>query len=247
MISSFQKVGLSANAQPENRQLAIDLTEVILRWEVQRVRDVEIYNSNDTGPYLEQKQQLDSLLTKHPDMLKSFDKNVADCLLNFFIRTACPINDPMQQQQQQQQQAQSSQQQMHTSQSEALSKRCFYLFQMAISNETCPYADIKYDYLDKILTSLETTTSATANNASLPQPNYSSICTCIEMITFLVDSSCGSKVKIQNIFRNVQRGLAACLMSNNSRVIKIISVLIQKIMAIIPVENFNNNPRRIIT
>ncbi len=247
MISSFQKVGLSVNSQPENRQLAIDLTEVILRWEVQRVRDFEIYRSTDDS-FAEQRQQIKSLLVKFPEMLTSFDKNVADCLLNFFVRTACPMTDPLQQQQQQPQQPQTSQQQMHLNQNEALSKRCFYLFQMAISNETWPNADIKFEHLDKILSSLEPLPVNTASSTSLqqqPQPYYTSICTCIELIIFLVESSSHSRSKIQSIFKSVQRGLTACIMSSNSRVVKAISALVQKIMSIIPVEHFNNNPNSI--
>jgi transformation/transcription domain-associated protein len=45
VIASFQKVGLSTNSTPENRQLAIDLTEVILRWEAQRIRETQIYQA----------------------------------------------------------------------------------------------------------------------------------------------------------------------------------------------------------
>ena len=45
VIASFQKVGLSTNSTPENRQLAIDLTEVILRWEAQRIRETQIYRA----------------------------------------------------------------------------------------------------------------------------------------------------------------------------------------------------------
>lgn len=75
-------------------------------------------------------------------MLKPFDKHVADCLLNFFIRTACPAIDPQQLQQ-------------HLNQNETLSKRCLFLFQTAISNNIWPNADIKFDYLEKILVTLE--------------------------------------------------------------------------------------------
>ena len=160
MITSFQKVGLSANSTPENRQLAIDLTEVILRWEAQRVSEIQIYQGNNEQNNPEQ-VAIGALLVKHPDMLKPFDKHVADCLLNFFIRTACPAIDP--------QQLQQSQQQQHLNQNETLSKRCLKLFQTAIASEIWPNADIKFDYLEKILVTLETTNNLSnlINNTSV--------------------------------------------------------------------------------
>lgn len=262
MIASFQKVGLSTNSTPENRQLAIDLTEVILRWEAQRIRETQIYQSipepSETAsqPQLTAEQQnISSLLAKHADMLKPFDKHVSDCLLNFFIRTACPAVDPQQQHQQQQ-----NQQQL-LNQNETLSKRCLQLFKTAMSNEIWPNADIKFDYLEKILVTLEnvnnlnnlvnnttvnplqqspTTSSSTPQQQQ--QPNYSSICICIEIIGFLVKNAADSRPKIQSIFRVLQRGLTACLTSTNPRVIAAVSSLIQVLMPLMPADFFNTNP-----
>lgn len=114
LIGSFQKVGLATNSQPENRTLAIDLTETILRWEAQRMRDTELAHT-DTH-----RAQYEAMLVKHPDMLRPFDKHVADCLLNFFVRIACQ-NATVDQQQQQQQSGGQQQQQSQTN--ESLSKR----------------------------------------------------------------------------------------------------------------------------
>lgn len=93
MIGSFQKVGLATNSQSENRTLAIDLTETILRWEAQRIRDTELAQTDEHRAHYE------SMLIKHPDMLRPFDKHVADCLLNFFVRIACQTAGVDQQQQ----------------------------------------------------------------------------------------------------------------------------------------------------
>ena len=252
LIASFQKVGLSPNSTPENRQLAIDLTEVILRWEAQCVRETKLcqYNpspADSSSTYLAEQQQIKQLLLKHPDMLKPFDKLVSDCIINFFVRVACPITD--QQQQQQQQQA---------SQNESLSKRCLSLFQTAISNTIWPSADIKYDVIDRILQTLEVNNTSLTNagqsllgNTGQPipqqgqtaqQPNYTSICTAIEIVLFLVENSAGSKTKIQAIFRSIQRGMTACILCTNGRVVRSVSQLIQKLMSVLPIDCFNNNP-----
>lgn len=111
LIGSFQKVGLAANSQPENRILAIDLTETILRWEAQRIKDAQLAQTDQHRAHYE------ALLVKHPDMLRPFDKHVADCMLNFFVRVACQTGVVDQQQQTGQQQQQQS------NQNETLSKR----------------------------------------------------------------------------------------------------------------------------
>ncbi len=188
-------------------------------------------------------------------MLKPFDKNVASCLLNFFIRTACPAIDSHSQHQQQQQQ-----QQQNLAQNEALSKRCLSLFQTAVANNIWSQSDIKFDYLDKILISLESVNNLTnlinntnvsgiqqspgGSTANQPQtpPNYSSICICLELVTFLVEHSGESKSKVQQIFRTLQRGITAALMSTNSRVITSVSALIKTLMPLMPADFLNNNP-----
>ncbi len=39
MVSSIQRLGLTPNATIEQRKLAVDLAEVIVKWEFQRVRE----------------------------------------------------------------------------------------------------------------------------------------------------------------------------------------------------------------
>jgi transformation/transcription domain-associated protein len=267
MIGAFQKVGSfnTLNSTPENRQLAIDLTQVILRWEAQCVRESQIYHSDPNCPNIDQaeKAQLEQLLLKHNDMLKPFDKHIAECILNLFIRIACPLNELSNQQVHNQQQQQ-QQQQQHIM-NEILAKRCLGLFQTAISNDIWPNAEIKFDVIDKILLKIETTppaaaaavAAATSTTTPTATPSaataelnqnqkYTSICTCIEIITFLIENIAktgkNELSKIQFIFHSIQRGMTACLMNLNSQTAKPLSKLIQKIMKILPIECFNVNP-----
>ena len=57
------------------------------------MKDTELANSD-----AEHQAQYEAMLVKHPDMLRPFDKHVADCLLNFFVRIACQTADANQQQ-----------------------------------------------------------------------------------------------------------------------------------------------------
>lgn len=39
MVSSIQRLGFSASATIEYRKLAVELAEVIIKWELQRIKD----------------------------------------------------------------------------------------------------------------------------------------------------------------------------------------------------------------
>lgn len=239
----------------------------------------EVKISSDSTKLINDHKNISLLLLKHPDMLKPFDKHVADCLLNFFIRTACPAIDQQQAQQQQQQN-------QNINQNETLSKRCLYLFKTTISNDIWPNAEIKFDYLEKILITLETVNNVSnlMNNTNVifffllklkiklnrakiltkvnqstqspgaqtsisqsqnQQPNFSSICICIEIVTFLIKNSSKSRNKIKDIFAVLQRGLTACLMSTNSRVIHSMAKLIKTLIPLMPIDFFNTNSSQI--
>ena len=81
------------------------------------MKDTELANSD-----AEHQAQYEAMLVKHPDMLRPFDKHVADCLLNFFVRIACQTAADQAQAQASQQQGQQSQSQQ-SNQSDTLSKR----------------------------------------------------------------------------------------------------------------------------
>ena len=224
MISTFQKLGYNSNTANEHKQLAIDLTEVILKWEAQRARDI-VKRDNDPSLF-------ETLLFKHPDMLKPFEKHVADSVLNSFVKTACPINENGH----------------GSNQNDQLSKRCLNLFKQAVANDIWPNADVKFEILERVFLSLENISNNTnqnsqqpaqqgSNNASL-SPNYTSICTALEIVTFLIGIY--SKAKIQNLFRILNRGISICIMCNQTRVIKNVANMIQKLMIRLPIECFNS-------
>lgn len=240
LIISMQKISLSANSTPENRTLAIDLAEIILKWEAKRVLDYEKYKR---GEFPDPAQ-----LQKHPELFKPFEKHVSDLIINFFIRISLidsstsvnPASGSLQQQQQQS--------------SDILSRRCLNLFKLAISTDLFSNADLKMDLIEKLLLTLE---SINQNNplmsvlmpqqqpqqplAGIQQPNYVGICICIEIVIYLIENT-ASKIKIQQILRSVQRGLTMALVCTNTRVVRSIGQLIEKLMSILPVDCFNNNP-----
>lgn len=139
--------------------------------------------------------------------------------------------------------------------------RCLNLFQTAITNDIWPQADLKLEIVERIMLTLESTvqTNPLLNNQHLSspnsqqqqqqqqqmagaQPNYANICTCIEIVTILVEQYGNNRAKLTALFRSIQRGMALCLSSTNSRVIKSVSPMITRLMGSLPIEIFNNNP-----
>ena len=64
MVNSVQRLGFTTNASVEHRKIAVDLAEVIIRWEVQRIKEMQqqqqsnnTINNNTTSTSSDQQQQ----------------------------------------------------------------------------------------------------------------------------------------------------------------------------------------------
>lgn len=78
--------------------------------------------------------------------------------------------------------------------------------------------------------------------SQIATPNYANICTCIDVVTILVEQYSGNRVKLTSLFRTIQRGMSLCLASTNSRVVRSLVPMITRLMGSLPHEIFNNNP-----
>ena len=134
MITSFQKVSFMNNATNfDQKQLAVDITEVILRWEAQRVLDM----NSAAG------------VVVNSEMIKPFEKHVADSVLTFFIKMSCTAGSGAA--------SSASDSGTGSTYNEYVSRRCLNLFKVAIENEIWPNADIKFEILDRVFMTLEQT------------------------------------------------------------------------------------------
>ncbi|EDW01948.1 GH20167 [Drosophila grimshawi] len=185
LINYMQRLGFPPSASIEHKKLAVDLAEVIIKWELHRV-----------GSH-----------TKSEDVLRSIDKSYCDTVLNFLIRLACQVNDP---------------QPGIISPGENLSRRCVMLLKSAMRPEIWPQPfDIKINWLDKVLTTIET-----------PHHNLSNICTAIDFLTFL--TTILSSEQLVTIVRPVQRGLSLCIIHQNTRIVRLMHIFLTRLMAIFP-------------
>ena len=225
----MQRLGFNTNTTFEHRKLPVDLCEVVIKWELQRIKDeTDAAVSGSTGAGVaggaaaagETLTSMDAVVDSpatpgssgvgvlgDPKKAKTLggvsatalatnpiEKHHADAIVNFLLRIACQVND--------------SQTPAMTNQAgELLSRRCIALLKTALSSEVWPKAELKLSWFDKLLSSAEQ-----------PNANFASICTALDVLTFLL--SILRKEQILSSFKPLQRGIAACMTSQTTFVVK---------------------------
>lgn len=251
MINSISRLGFSPNATIDYRKLSVELAEVIIKWELQRIKDEnEESGFDDDTPLGELKQ------TAGGGIKRTISEDDAR------KRTAIGENSP----QPGTSQAASSTpvaakvegasrpiDRIHcdtvlnflfrlacqindssptpgvVSPNETLARRCVTLLKTAMKPEVWPQpCDLKLAWLEKIFMQVET-----------PQPNYGNVCTALELLTFLLTVM--KKDQILATFRPLQRGLSICVTCQNTKVIKLMHGLLTRLMAIFPTDSHHKH------
>lgn len=261
MVNSIQRLGFSPTATLEHRKLAVELAEVIIKWELFGIKEdgdgeggtVEnvptkrpsldesiepqpkhLAVQQNQGPpllvpHIEPKTEQPSTSRQNPPVLapklepgaaKRIDKVQTDMVLNFLLRLACKVNDTP---------PQNPTNPGTSSPSEVLSRRCVILLKTALKPDVWPQpVDLKLVFFDEILMSVN------AKGA-----NIANICTALELLTFLLTVL--SKEQILASFKPLQKGIGRCLTSNNSKIIRLVHLLLTKLMGLFPTERTNSN------
>lgn len=257
MVNSIQRLGFSPTATLEHRKLAVELAEVIIKWELFGIKEDgesetgTVENVPTKRPSLDesvepqakhlavQQGQGPPLLVSHieqpstsrqnppllvpkvePGATKRIDKVHVDMVLNFLLRLACKVNDTP---------PQNPPNPGTSSPSEVLSRRCVILLKTALKPDVWPQSvDLKLVFFDDILMSV-----------SSKGANIANICTALELLTFLLTVL--SKEQILANFKPLQKGLGRCLTSNNSKIIRLVHLLLTKLMGLFPAERTNSN------
>jgi transformation/transcription domain-associated protein len=244
MITSIQRLGFSPASTMEHRKLAVELAEVVVKWELQRIRDETTAEEASTSNVLpghkrpatddtadSRKRHTSGSLPIIPKLPegsnKPIEKNHADAVLNLLLRLACQVNDAPGQAGSAAAATASAGQ---ASQGELLSRRCVALFKTALKPDMWPHCDLKLVWFDKLLVAANTT----------PQPNFANICTALELLTYLLHGVL-SREQILSTFKPLQRGLAACMTCANFKVIRLVHGLLSRLMTLFPTEPLSSN------
>ncbi|RUS77842.1 hypothetical protein EGW08_014394 [Elysia chlorotica] len=241
MVNSLQKLGFSLNASSEHRKLSVDLADIIIKWELMRLKE-EQESSVGTPASAAASQAAgikralgsvsspqDPRRTKtgavsafsesfivRSDINKPIDKQYCDAVDNFLLRIACQVNEA------------TSGAAGHTSAGELLSKRCVALLKLTMRPDVWPNVDLKLGFFDKLL-----------STATSSQPNINNIVVALELLEFLIGIM--KKEMILTSFKPLQRGISVCMQCNNNKVIRAVHKLLMSLMSIFPTESANSS------
>uniref|UniRef100_A0AAY5KGU4 Transformation/transcription domain-associated protein n=1 Tax=Esox lucius TaxID=8010 RepID=A0AAY5KGU4_ESOLU len=238
MISAMQRLGFTPSVTIEQRKLAVDLAEVVIKWELQRIKDGSDPGvsgegtSTAAGGGVKRGLSMDSaagqdvkrfrtvtgaiaaLFGRSQSMpgtetllTKPVEKQHTDTVVNFLIRIACQVNDSAN---------------VAGSPGELLSRRCVGLMKTALRPDMWPRAELKLQWFDKLLMTVE----------QPAQANFSNICTGLEILCFLLTVLQSPAILAH--FKPLQRGIAACMTCGNTKVLRAVHSLLESLLSLFP-------------
>ncbi|XP_078146825.1 transformation/transcription domain-associated protein isoform X3 [Centroberyx gerrardi] len=245
MISAMQRLGFTPSVTIEQRKLAVDLAEVVIKWELQRIKDQQLESEAEAGASGEGTSggsggvkrglsvdtaaagqdvkrfrtatgaastvfgRSQSMPGTETLLTKPVEKQHTDTVVNFLIRIACQVNDSTN---------------VAGSPGELLSRRCVSLMKTALRPDMWPRAELKLQWFDKLLMTVE----------QPAQANFSNICTGLEILCFLLTVLQSPAILAH--FKPLQRGIAACMTCGNTKVLRAVHSLLSRLMSIFPTE-----------
>ncbi|XP_030256268.1 transformation/transcription domain-associated protein isoform X2 [Sparus aurata] len=250
MISAMQRLGFTPSVTIEQRKLAVDLAEVVIKWELQRIKDQQPESEAEVGAggegtsgaavkrglSLEAAAAAAAAAATGQDvkrfrtatgaastvfgrsqpmpgtetmLTKPVEKQHTDTVVNFLIRIACQVNDSTN---------------VAGSPGELLSRRCVSLMKSALRPDMWPRAELKLQWFDKLLMTVE----------QPAQANISNICTGLEILCFLLTVLQSPAILAH--FKPLQRGIAACMTCGNTKVLRAVHSLLSRLMSNFPTE-----------
>ncbi|XP_022821038.1 transformation/transcription domain-associated protein isoform X3 [Spodoptera litura] len=235
MVAAMQRLGFSATASLEHRRLAVDLAEVALKWELQRIRDhsqddnvvatspsgamkriSSDENSSDSRKALNTgwASPQASASRMEPDAAKPLDRQHVDVVVNLLLRLACQVNEG----------SVAGGGAAGASPGEQLSRRCVILLKSALKPDVWPHlCEPKLSWLDKVFSTMDANAGGCAN-----------ACTALELLVFLLGVLRREQILVA--LKPLQRGLGACVTSNNPKIVRLTHNLLAKLTAIFPTE-----------
>ncbi|XP_052746122.1 transcription-associated protein 1 isoform X5 [Bicyclus anynana] len=246
MVAAMQRLGFSATASLEHRRLAVDLAEVALKWDLQRIRDhtpmdivvatspsgaMKRMSSDESGN--EARKALNtgwaspqaSVSRLEPDAAKPLDRQHVDVVVNLLLRLACQVNEGgVAGAGAATAAAAGGGSGAGGSPGEQLSRRCVLLLRAALKPDVWPHlCEPKLAWLDKVFSTADTNAAACAN-----------ACTALELLVFLLGVL--RREQILPALKPLQRGLAACVASSNAKIVRLTHNLLAKLTALFPTE-----------
>uniref|UniRef100_A0A1A9WAE6 Pre-rRNA-processing protein Ipi1 N-terminal domain-containing protein n=1 Tax=Glossina brevipalpis TaxID=37001 RepID=A0A1A9WAE6_9MUSC len=240
----MQRLGFLPNASLEHKKLSVDLAEVIIKWELQRIKEDETEHkilsggmeediddkaalkrscNEDYAENYRKKVAADNARNNIPEAsssvkldetCRSIGKVHCDTVLNFLIRLACQVNDS---------------QPTILNSGDNLSRRCIILLKTAMRPDVWPQPfELKLNWMDKIFNTIENSST-----------NLNNTCTALDFLTFL--TSIMKPDQLLTIIRPIQKGLSTCVVHQNTKIVRLMHVLITRLMTLYPPDPQHKN------
>uniref|UniRef100_A0A8D0NEM8 Transformation/transcription domain associated protein n=1 Tax=Sus scrofa TaxID=9823 RepID=A0A8D0NEM8_PIG len=242
MVSAMQRLGFTPSVTIEQRRLAVDLSEVVIKWELQRIKDQQpdsdmdpnssgegvnsVSSSIKRGLSVDSAQEVKRFRTATGAISAVFGRSQslpgADSLLAKPIdkqHTDTVVNFLIRVACQVNDNTNTA-----GSPGEVLSRRCVTLLKTALRPDMWSKSELKLQWFDKLLMSVEQPN----------QVNYGNICTGLEVLSFLLTVL--QSPAILSSFKPLQRGIAACMTCGNTKVLRAVHSLLSRLMSIFPTE-----------
>uniref|UniRef100_A0A803SSS7 Transformation/transcription domain associated protein n=1 Tax=Anolis carolinensis TaxID=28377 RepID=A0A803SSS7_ANOCA len=245
MVSAMQRLGFTPSVTIEQRKLAVDLAEVVIKWELQRIKDQQPDSDMDPGSSGEGSGSASAgvkrgLSVDSGQEVKRFRTATGGISAVFGRSQSLPgadalLSKPIDKQ--------------HTdtvinfliriallminvndnsntagSPGELLSRRCVNLLKTALRPDMWPKSELKLQWFDKLLMTVEQPNQA----------NFANICTGLEVLSFLLTVL--QSPAILSSFKPLQRGIASCMTCGNTKVLRAVHTLLSRLMSNFPTE-----------
>nr|XP_018666778.1 transformation/transcription domain-associated protein isoform X1 [Ciona intestinalis]XP_018666779.1 transformation/transcription domain-associated protein isoform X2 [Ciona intestinalis] len=205
MIASMQRLGFAPNTNMEQRRLAVDVAEVLIKWEIRRISEEQ--EANEAKGLIRPVAALSIKMDPVPSSthrVVGLDKKHSDTVVNFLLRMTCQVNESS------------------GGSAEILSRRCVVLLRSALRADVWPKSDLHLLWVDKLLLSVD----------PAQQGNTGSICTGLELINLIL--SLIPKDSVISTVKPLQKGIAACMTCSNVKVIRSVQSLLVRLFSLFP-------------
>lgn len=241
MISSMNRLGFAPNGSIDYRKLAVELAEVIIKWELLRIKEENGETCDDP-----------LLITEKPGTNGGVKRSLQDDEGSrkkistgggessaSSTTSSTPVQQPRNADYLRPlerahcdaalnflfklacQLGEIQQQIPGLNTGETLARRCVVLIKKVLEQDVwLNNCDLKLQWLDKIFIVPDQTASSIIN-----------ICTALELLTFLLTLPM-RRDQLLMIFRALQRGLSVCVTSTNPKIIKMMHTLLTKLMSV---------------
>ncbi|KAJ7305883.1 hypothetical protein JRQ81_010249, partial [Phrynocephalus forsythii] len=242
MVSAMQRLGFTPSVTIEQRKLAVDLAEVVIKWELQRIKDQQPDSDMDQGASGEGASSTSSAVKRGLSVdssqeVKRFRTATGGISSVFGRSQSLPGADAL---------LSKPIEKLHTdtvvnfliriacqvndnsntagSPGELLSRRCVNLLKTALRPDMWPKSELKLQWFDKLLMTVEQPNQA----------NFANICTGLEVLSFLLTVL--QSPAILSSFKPLQRGIASCMTCGNTKVLRAVHTLLSRLMSNFPTE-----------